>query len=243
MFCLETCGSQSKCEKKGSGILRKKNDEVKQETADSSSVNTNPEDTTQVSLDTSNLDGTDSNEAEAKENDADECQLNDNEDSDATMDHSIEAKINHDTTNHSVTKEFDKNNDVAQIDIQNTDNIKIEIECIDNKQTNNLEIVDEAEKVEERMTESNEDAKEKMIVNKNINVGVKEFEVIPEVLDDEDNIQDEELDHEVDEEDIKGSTDDFNQTNDTVSSIFILTFLNCINVYFNLNLGKIYSRK
>lgn len=103
------------------------------------------------------------------------------------------------------------------MDNQNTDDLKIEREDKEIKQTNNLDIDDEDEKVKEKMTEDNEDLKEKNIANENINVGVKEYEDV----DDEDNILDEVLDHEIDEEEIKGSTDDFNQTNDTVSLIFI----------------------
>lgn len=60
--------------------------------------------------------------------------------------------------------------------------------------------------------------------NDNIVFKIKEIEITPENMDDEDNINDEELDHEVDEEEIK-SRIDFNITNDTVSLILIIRFV------------------
>lgn len=74
------------------------------------------------------------------------------------------------------------------------------------KSIDNLDIVEESSDINKDLLEEN--------INCNSLIGTKKE--TPLVID-EDNIQDEELDHEVDEEEIKGSTDNFNEINDTVS--------------------------
>lgn len=184
--------------------LRKKTDEVKQEQADSSNVIANSEDTKKLLLETSSSDVIDSNEAEAKEIDANTIQLNESDNVAVLSCHESETAIDCDANNKDNTK-FDRNEEIIidPVDSKNTDHGKKEnldkIETGD--ETKNNETIKHVEEEEE-------------ILNKINVIGVKE--VTPEAIDDEDNIQDEELDHEVDEEDIKCRSNDFNQTNDTV---------------------------
>lgn len=193
MFCLETC------------ITRKKNDEVKQEQADSSNVVASSEESKKLLLETSTSDVIDSNEAEAKEIDADEVQLNKSDNVAELSCQESEIALNCDVNNKDNTK-FEKSEEII-------------VAPIESKNTEHLENVEMCEKIENK--ENKKDLEEKnKIITKNIDVK----EVIPEAIDDEDYIQDEELDHEVDEEEIKSRSIDFNQTNDTVR----LILLNCI---------------
>lgn len=189
MFCLET------------NITRKKNDEVKQEQADSSNVVASSEDTKKLLLETSTSDVIDSNEAEAKEIDAGGVQLNKSDNVAELSCQESETAIDCDASNKDNTK-FEKGEEiiVAPIESKNTEHIK------------NLENVETGEKIENKENLKDLEEDKKKIISKNIDVK----EVIPEVIDDEDYIQDEELDHEVDEEEIKSRSNDFHQTNDTV---------------------------
>lgn len=209
-------------------ITRKKNDEVKQEQADSSNVVASSEDTKKQLLETSNSDVIDSNEAEAKEIDFNEAQLNKSENIAVLSCHESETAIDCDAGNKDNSK-FEKSEEIiiAPIESKNIDNVKIE----------NLENVETDEKIENKENIKDVEEEKDKIVNENIDVK----EVIPEAIDDEDNIQDEELDHEVDEEEINSRSNDFNQTNDPV-----ILIINCIYVFItnkSYYLGKISSRK
>jgi len=217
--------TQLKVEKITSSISQKENEDVNEEQVDSSNVIASSEDSKTVLLDTVNSDVVDSNEAEAKEIDADEAQLNEAEVINAISPHENQTVIAIDsdsTSTHENTKEFKGEIDVAQIIPKNTNNFIVDVKCNEIKQTkclNNLgaDVVE----VNEKSSEINND-KEKQKYKNNV-TGVKE--VIPETNEDEDDIQDEELDHEideeldheVDEEEKNYSTDNFNQTNNTVS--------------------------
>lgn len=110
------------------------------------------------------------------------------------------------------------------INSKDTTDILIEkVKCneIKTKSLDNFDINEEDDVAEEHnKNNANMLEIEKDITKDSIVSALKEIED----LDDEDNIQDEELDHEVDEEEIKNSTD---FTNDTVSFTFnliIITF-------------------
>lgn len=205
-FFLETCVPQVKIEKIGSSILRKKNDEVKQEQADSSNVIINLEDGKKLSSETNNSDVIDSNEAEAKEINADEINLKDL--IDVIPCNENEILTENDVSNQENTQSFEKGETVlSPINNKNIENEKVK------QQIDNLDILDNDK--EESIDNLEECVKEKYI-NDNYLTRLKENKVIPETIDDEDNIQDEELDHEIDEEEIKGSNDEFNQNSEIV---------------------------
>lgn len=211
-MCLETCVPQIKTDKINSSILRKKNDEVKQEQPDSSNVVIDiSEDTKNIASDTSNSDVTDLNEAEAKEIDANE--LNEAEGVDIIIFNKNETKIDYHESNQENTNELEKDETlVTPINSKDIDILIKEIKSnkIKPESLDDLDI--EGDEIKEEFIKINENIEEKKDIIKNsIIIDVKE------IVDDEDNIQDEELDHEVDEEEIKGSTD---FTNDTVSFKF-----------------------
>jgi len=212
ILCLETCVSLLKAEKIGSSILRKKNDEVKQEQADSSNV-ISSDDPKKLFLSTSNSGVIDSNEAEAKEMDV---QPNEAESVGMISFHKYETEIDNNASNQENIKEFKKDKIIAS----GNNKSEILIEKIENREINQQKFLDNSDEKVDAKEEINNDIKEeKNCINDNIGFKVKEIEVIPENMDDEDNIQDEELDHEVDEEEIKGRID-FNISNDAVSLIF-----------------------
>lgn len=186
---------------------------MKQEQPDSSNVViVNSEDTKKMASDTSNSDVTDSNEAEAKEIDANE--LNEAEGVDIILFNKNETEIDYNVSNQENTKELEKDETIVTlINSKNTDNLieKVKSNEIKPKSLNNLNI--EEDEIKEEFIKMNENMEEKDIVNDKIIIDAKE------IVDDEDNIQDEELDHEVDEEEIKGSID---YTNDIVCLTFNL---------------------
>jgi len=219
---------------------KKKNDEVKQEQADSSNVIISNDSPKKLSLNPSHSDVIDSNEAEAKEIDINEVQPNEADSVDIIPFHTNEIQNDYNASNQKNTKEFEKDKIVASGDNTNSKILTGKVENTEIKELKSLDILDNKVNAKEESIENNEDLKEENVTNDNIIFKVKKIEVTPESRDDEDNIQDEELDHEVDEEEIKGSVD-FNITNDTVSLRLNMFFIKLLN--FNFNLGKIYSRK
>lgn len=237
---------------------RKKNDgEIKQDQLDTSCIIASSEDTktsvVKTNSDVNSVITTDSNniesqevDAETKESDvavmstkvkevvnAEEVQPNETDVDEITCQND-EAEIDNDTNNQDKSKELEVEKIItASIDIKNTENVIEKKESKELKQIKMLEKLGTGIEVKEEFTELNGDLQKSEIKNlndNNINV-VKESEVTPEAdVDDEDNIQDEELDHEVDEEEIKGSIDVFNQTDDTVS------LLNLDHNYYKVNL-------
>lgn len=165
-------------------------------------------------METSTSDVIDSNEAEAKEIDADEVQLNKSDIVAELSCQESETAIDCDASNKDNSK-LEKSEEVivTPIESKNTEHI------------DNLENVEIGETIENKENIKDLEEEKKKIINKNIVVK----EVIPEVIDDEDYIQDEELDHEVDEEEIKSRSNDLNQTNDTVR----LILLNCSYMLVN----------
>lgn len=159
-------------------------------------------------------DVTDSNEAEAKEIDANE--LNEADGIDIILFNKNETKVDYNASNQENTKELEKDETiVTPINSKNTDidNLieNVKSNEIKPKSLDNLNI--EEDEIKEELIKINENMEVKDIINDNIIIDVKE------IVDDEDNIQDEELDHEVDEEEIKGSID---YTNDIVRLTFNL---------------------
>lgn len=212
----------SKSEKVSSNNVRKKIDEVKQEQADSSNVIASLEDTKKLSLNTNNSDLTDSNEAEAKEINA--SNINSKESNEVQYNENG-SLVEHDESCKKKMQEFDKDKAVTvSLNNRNTENEKLL------RQTNRIISFKDDKKIEskEKCEENVGDLKEeKNSTCDNVVIAeIKENEVTPEAVDDEDNIQDEELDHEVDEEEIKGNNDNFNQTDETVGLM-----LNCKNIY------------
>lgn len=226
---------------------RKKNDGgIKQDQVDSNSILSSSEDTKTLSVvktnsdvnsviisDLNNMDAQEVDaetkesdaevkkiNSEAKEVDAEEVQTNEAVVNEITC-QDDEAETDHDTSNQEKSKELEVEKIVVvSVDLKNTDNLIEKKENKELKQTKSLEMLDTGIETKEESTELNgvQESEIKNLNDNNINV-VKEIEVIPPEaeVDDEDNIQDEELDHEVDEEEIKGSIDDFDQTDDTVS--------------------------
>lgn len=166
-----------------------------------------------MSLDTNNSDVIDSNEAEAKEINAEELNLK--EVIDVTLRNENEIITENDAGNQENTQSYKKGETIVPINNKNTENEKIK-QKIDN--LNILDIDKEVDDKEESIDNSEEYVEEKNI-NDNYITRLKGNKGIPETIDDEDNIQDEELDHEIDEEEIKSSNDDFIQNNETVGSI------------------------
>lgn len=184
--------------------VQKKNDEIKQEQADSSNVVISLDNTKKLTPDTNNSDVSDSNEAKAKEIDT-----IDSKESNVVLCIENSSFISKEASYPEKAQALE--NDKTGIVLLNDTNIEndkeVQEKCVEN--VNNL-------------------SEEKNSISEDIIVRIKENEVElgvkPEVkqpklenLDDEDNIQDEELDHEVDEEEIKGINDNFNQTDETVS--------------------------
>lgn len=258
MFCLETCVTQLKVEKISSSILQKENDDVNQEQVDSSNAIASSEDSKTILLDTINSDVIDSNEAEAKEIDTDEPQLNEADVNiiSLTQKQTVIAIDSDSTSTPENTKEFEGKINVALIDSKNTKKTIFDAESNEIKQTKCLDNLDTDMKVKEKTSIIKNDIEEQKY--KNHVIGVKE--VIPETNEDEDDIQDEELDHEIDEEldhavneeldheideETNYNNDGFNQTNNTVS--FSKTYLSIksvivfLTIIFLLNPGKIYS--
>lgn len=188
-----------------------------------------------MSLDTNNSDVIDSNEAEAKEINADKLNLK--EVVDVTPCNENEIITENDGSKEENTQSFEKvETVVVPINNKNTENEKVK------QKIDNLIILDIDKEVEDK--EESIDNLEEYVEEKNINdnylTRLKGNKVIPETIDDEDNIQDEELDHEIDEEEIKGSNDDFNQNSETVGSILSCIIKYLYNVYIVIfNLGKI----
>lgn len=202
---LETCVPQLKVEKGISSIQRKKNDEVKQEQADSSNVTVITEDLKKETFNSSNSDLTDSNEAEAKEIDAD--RVDDAQDDVVQIlghanDTSVTEFTSTDLSDKENTQDLEKG-DCAKV------NATMDIKHSKNLRDKGLKSLDISVELKRESSKNNEDSK-KENTNGNSIIGVKK-EVTPIVID-EDNIQDEELDHEVDEEEIKGNTENFNDT-------------------------------
>lgn len=209
--------TQLKVEKITSSISLKENDDVNQEQVDSSNVIASSEDSKTILLDTINSDVIDSNEAEAKEIDADESQLNEAGVINAISSHENQTVIAIDsdsTSTHENTKEFEGEIDVAQI------NPKNDLKGDEIKQSKYLDNLGTDAEVKENSSKINNDIEEQKYKNNVTEVK----EVIPEANEDEDDIQDEELDHEIDEEldhevdeEKNYPIDNFNQTNSTVS--------------------------
>lgn len=216
--CLETCVPQPKIQQMASNISSKKNDEVKQEQADSSNIITISEDNKKFS-DTSNSDVTDSNEAEAKEVAVNEVQLNDVTDEKPDLSSKNEMVVD-DVHESEISRELETNDAIAvQIKNENTNNL-IENEDKESKEVNQTNNTDNFDISKERSNNRDLEVKkvrEIITMNDNTMIKEKEVNVKKDECEDEDNIQDEELDHEVDEEEIKGRTDGFNQINDSVS--------------------------
>lgn len=171
-------------------------------------------------LDASNADITDTVKAESKKIDTNTAQQNEAEIVDLIPTHKNKTVIKIDSC--ASTK---KNNEDRITSIQN-DNGIVKTESNEIKQTTILDSFDPGVKckvLEECTISSNNLDEEK---NKNIINRVKE--VTPEPKEEEDNIQDEELDHEiyeeldheVDEDEINESSDSFNPTHNTVSLIY-----------------------
>lgn len=166
------------------------------------------------------MDVTDCNEAEAKEIDADNIKSNNIENEDVKIQClDNETLIDYDLNNQDITKEFGKD-DLISIPIEKTyEKFLVKLENEEKEQEKSLDDFNAIEEVGEDSTGNNEDLEINNIVNDNNASEIKEIEIIPETIDDEDNMQDEELDHEVDDEEIKCSNNDFNQSNDTVGVI------------------------
>lgn len=222
-FFVET-GLPSKNEKTTLINAKKKIDEVKQEQSDSSDAIISSEEIKQISFDSNSSDVTNSaNESEAKEILTDDIPLNSSEDLDV-IPCDNETVMNHNTSVQEKPDDLEKYELIEENDLiehKSTDNL-IEIDIA---QITNLVNVEHIE-IEQDSTESSKDIEEEMhekentIVENNIVVEVKEIDNLPETID-EDNIHDEELDHEVDEEEIKGNSDTFNETNDMVGLYLI----------------------
>jgi len=186
--------------------------------ADSNDVTTSSEDSKILLLDASNADITDTIEAESKKIDTNTALQNEAEMVDLIPTHKNKTVIKIDSSAN--TKENNKD----RITSIQTDNVIVKTECNEIKQTTILDSFDTGVKCKilEECTLSHLDEEK----NKNIISRVKE--VIPESKEEEDNIQDEELDHEiyeeldheVDEDEINESSDSFNQAHNTVSLIY-----------------------
>jgi len=185
--------------------------------ADSNDVTTSSEDSKILLLDASNADITDTIEAESKKIDTNTALQNEAEMVDLIPTHKNKTVIKIDSSAN--TKENNKD----RITSIQTDNVIVKTECNEIKQTTILDSFDTGVKCKilEECTLSHLDEEK----NKNIS---RVKEVIPESKEEEDNIQDEELDHEiyeeldheVDEDEINESSDSFNQAHNTVSLIY-----------------------
>ncbi|VVC31630.1 SAP domain,RNA recognition motif domain [Cinara cedri] len=212
----KTCGLPLKNEKPTLAATKKSTDEVKQEP--SNTIVT--EETKQnISFNSNSSDVTNSaNETEAKEIDMDNVQLNNSEDVDV-MPHDSETVLNHNASVQEKTDNLEKSKLIA---------VPMERKCTEKEkelvQTKNLVNAEEIEVDQNctKNTKATDDSviqeKENSIVDKKIEViEAKKINIIPKNID-EDNIQDEELDHEVDEEEI-GNTNEFNDTNDLEKAV------------------------
>ncbi|XP_008179585.1 scaffold attachment factor B1 isoform X1 [Acyrthosiphon pisum] len=214
----KTCVPQLKIEKMTSNPPNKNDLNSKQ--ADSNDVVANSKDSKILLLDASNADITDIVEAESKKIDTNTAQQSEAGIVDLIPTHKNKTIIKTDSS--TSTKE---NNKDSITSIQ-TDNVIVKTECNDIKQTTYLDSFDTGVKckvLEEECTINPNRLDEEK--NKNIISRVKE--VTPDPKEEEDNIQDEELDHEIYEEldpevdgdKINESSDSFNQTHNTVKSV------------------------
>lgn len=222
LFCLETCVTQLKVEKITSSILQKEND-INHEQVDSNNSVVNSEDSKKKLLVI-----IDSNEAEALKINADEAQLNEAGVIYPIPSHknqTVVATISDSTSTHENTKKIEGEANVAQIDLKNTEHFIVKAEDNEIKQNKCLDNLDTDAEVKEKTSKTYNDKEEQEDKKKVIKVK----DVIPETNEDEDDIQDEELDHEideeldheineeldheVDEEEKNDSTDDINQAN------------------------------
>lgn len=185
-------------------INKKKNDEIiKQEQADSSNVNSN-NDTKSI---TNEVETEDSNEAEAKEINTAKDVAND------------EAVLNSDENNENevsniLSDQVQSEPEIKCDEVKNSSSI-LKNENNEIKQNSDIkDVINHDSKTENNITAS------KITPNEHIDDKNEELsETKSKDIVDEDYIQDEELDHEVDEEDIKASTDVFEQIDNLVSVI------------------------
>lgn len=237
MYCFfaETCCLPSKTEKTTLINAKKKIDEVKQDQSDSSDAIISSEEIKQISFDSNSSDVTNSaNESEAKEIITDDITLNNSEDLDL-IPCDNETIMNLNTSIQEKPDDLEKNDELFEendvlMQFKNTDNL-IENDIV---QITNLVSVELIDDIEQNSNESSKDEeempeKENTIVENNIVAEVNKIDKLPEIMDD-DNIHDEELDHEVDEEEIQGNSDKFNETetNDTVG-LHLKNYLTTIN--------------
>jgi len=214
--------TQLKVEKITSSILQKEND-INHEQVDSNNSVVNSEDSKKKLLVI-----IDSNEAEALKINADEAQLNEAGVIYPIPSHknqTVVATISDSTSTHENTKKIEGEANVAQIDLKNTEHFIVKAEDNEIKQNKCLDNLDTDAEVKEKTSKTYNDKEEQEDKKKVIKVK----DVIPETNEDEDDIQDEELDHEideeldheineeldheVDEEEKNDSTDDINQAN------------------------------
>lgn len=197
--------------------LQNKN-EINSEQVDSINVGTNSKDSKILLLNASNADNTETIEAESKKIDTNTAQLNEVGIIDLIPSHNNETIIKIDSS-------ASTNENKDRITSIPTDSVIVKIESNEIKQTtilNNFDTGEKLENLEECSISPNHLNEEK-----NENIIIREKKVAPEHKNEEDNIQDEELDHEiyeeldheVDEEEINEISDSFNQTHYTVGLI------------------------
>lgn len=175
--------------------------------------------------DTNNSDVTDSNETEAKDIDTDDnVQLSKDESRDLVQNQENETEIDDTLFNEKIAKELVTDEITAvQKDDTNADNTIKKEDYKKNIQIKSMGSLNNDEEVAIKKVSivnygDSKIKREREIISMNDNVPkVKVDEIKQKTIDDEDYIQDEELDHEVDEEEIKSSTDNFNEINDSVS--------------------------
>ncbi|XP_050523947.1 scaffold attachment factor B2-like isoform X2 [Daktulosphaira vitifoliae] len=189
----KTCVPLVKVEKIGTNSLKKKNDEIiKEEQPDSSNVVSPNNDAKSITNEEVETEILDSNEAEAKE-----------------IFNTVEGISNdaHHETDFSkdVSDQIQNEPDVKNDEVENS-SVILKNENYETTQENDLkDIINEELKTESNIIEDEITQNDKTV----------EFsEIKSKDIVDEDYIQDEELDHEVDEEDIKGNTDVFEQIDD-----------------------------
>ncbi|KAL5235624.1 hypothetical protein ACI65C_003034 [Semiaphis heraclei] len=200
----KTCVPQLKIEKMTSNLLNK--NEIISKQADNNDVIANSKGS--KVLNTSNADITDAIEVESKEIDINTAQLNESGIKDLIPSHKNESITKIDS------KASTKENNKDGITSVKTDNVIVKIESKEINQTTILDNFDTGEKCEFLGECTNHLDEEK---NQNIVTRVKK--VTRELKEEEDNIQDQELDHEVDEGEINESSDSFNQTHNTAKSV------------------------
>jgi len=167
-------------------------------------------------LNTSNTDKTDAIEVESKKIDINTARLNESGTKDLIPSHKNESTIKIDSS--ASTNENNKDG----ITSVKTDSVKVKIESNEIKQTTILDNFDVGEKYEVL-----EECTNCLDEKKNENIVIRAKKITQELKEEEHNIQEqeldheiyEELDHEVDEKDINESSDSFNQTHNTVGLI------------------------